>query len=65
MPPKTIPKKKMDELRELKTDLVDYRPAVICPYCWEVNEEDNIAIPFSDDNYKYSCHECGLLINLQ
>ena len=65
MPPKTILKKKMEDLLQQQKQLTDYRPAVICPYCWEMHEEDNIAIPFSDDHYKYSCHECGLLINLQ
>ena len=48
MPPKFIPKKIMDELRELEIDLADYKPAVICPYCFEVNEEENIAIPVGD-----------------
>ena len=64
MPPKTILKKQMEELLE-KQKLTDYRPAVICPYCWEVHEEDNIAVPFGEDHFKYSCHECGLLVNLQ
>jgi len=49
----------------LEIDLVDYKPAVICPYCFEVNEEENIAIPVGDTHYRYSCHECGLLVNLQ
>ena len=65
MPPKIIPKKIMDELQELDIDLIDYRPAVICPYCWEMHEEDNIAIPVGDTHYRYSCHDCGLLVNLQ
>ncbi len=65
MPPKTIPKKIMDELKQLDIDLIDYRPAVLCPYCFEVHEEDNIAIPLCENSWMYSCNQCGLLINLQ
>lgn len=65
MPPKYIPKKTMDELKELDIDLIDYRPAILCPFCYEVHEHDSIAVPYDNTSYRYNCHECGLLINLQ
>ena len=65
MPPKTISKKLMDELKELDIDLIDHRPVVICPYCFEVHEDEQLAIPVDDTSYRYSCHACGLLVNLQ
>ena len=31
----------------------------------EVHEQDSIAVPYDNTSYRYGCHECGLLINLQ
>ena len=65
MPPKNkLTKREVIEMLE-HADLSQYRPAVICPYCWELNDEDNIAVPIGETTYEYSCYDCGLLIKLQ
>ena len=65
MPPKTILKKTMEELKELDIELMDYRLGILCPYCFEVHNHDSVAVPISEHSYMYGCHECGLIVSLQ
>ena len=63
---KTIPKHLDDELRELGIDLINARPAVVCPFCYEVSkgELETPAIQM-ETRHQYHCGDCGLVVSLQ
>jgi len=65
MPTKTISKKIYDELADLDIHLLDTRPAVLCPYCFEVHQEENVAPAIEDKSHIYVCGTCELMVSLQ
>ena len=62
---KTIPKHLDDELRALDIELMDVRPVVLCPYCFEMHGEEVPAIQSQYIDYHYCCGNCGLSVSLQ
>jgi|AACY02.10.fsa_nt_gi hypothetical protein len=63
--PIKITKAIKDELKELDIDLMDYREVVLCPYCFEVHEEDSPATAIEAGGHLYGCSNCGLIVSLQ
>jgi len=62
---KTIPKALDDELKDLDIDLMDARPVVLCPYCFEMHGEDVPAVQSQFVKHHYNCGHCGLGVSLQ
>ena len=62
---KTIPKHLDDELKELGIDLIDTRPVIMCPYCFEMHGEEIPALQLELTHFRYHCGHCNLLVSLQ
>ena len=63
--PTKLKKSTMDELKKLKIDLMDYREVVLCPYCYEMHEEECPAEALEKDSHMFHCGNCGLIVSLQ
>ena len=61
---KTIPKHLDDELKELGIDLINTRPVIMCPYCFEVHGEEIPALQLELAHFRYYCGHCNLLVSL-
>ena len=62
---KTIPAPIAEELKSMDMELINYRPVVFCPYCFEMHQEEIPAIQTEAVKYHYYCGHCGLLVSLQ
>ena len=62
---KTIPKRLDDELKDLGIDLINTRPVIMCPFCFEVHGEEIPALQLDTPHFQYFCGNCNLLVSLQ
>lgn len=63
--PTKLKKQTANELKELGIDLMDLREVILCPYCYEVHEEEVPAEQIEHNSHKYFCRSCGLIVSLQ